>query len=385
MSKYLNILFLRLSMAEFNKKMQEFVDKIRIFGLRFYMWPYWFYYQNKRFKESYWPAYKRADNKKPVLQILWELIKMFVRWRCLPYHYFRYGLYKKDFNKKEIWNFIPESVIFYRILPRINRNNVLLDNKILFERIIGRSGLNFPSTIIKIEKNMVLDKDDSPINSLEKLNKVINTIKSDKIFIKPSDCGSGGKGIFSLYREGNKFINSKNQKFSLDYLNSLASKGEWIIQEGLENYGMLKELSPNSLNSFRMMTYFDKKPIVIYAILKAGNKNAETDNAHTGGIYIGVNIKTHTLMNKAFDEDLNEFEIHPLTKFDFRNKKINCFEEVIDTAKKAAILFPSLKFIGWDIALTKKGAFILEGNSSPGLTIIQRTNRGMKEFYNLIK
>lgn len=38
-------------MAEFNKKMQEFVDKIRIFGLRFYMWPYWFYYQNKRFKE----------------------------------------------------------------------------------------------------------------------------------------------------------------------------------------------------------------------------------------------------------------------------------------------------------------------------------------------
>ena len=372
-------------MAQFNKKMQEFVDKVRIFGLGFYMWPYWFSYQNKRFKESYWPAYKIANNKKPILQILLELIKMLIKWRCLPYHYFRYGLYKKDFNKKEIWDFIPESVFYYRILPKINHNNILLEDKILFERIIRGSNLNFPNTIIKIKKNMVLDKDDSPINSSEELNKVINMIKSNKIFIKPSDCSSGGEGILIFYKNRNEFINSKKQKFNMTYLNSLATKGTWIIQEGLENDGILKEIHPNSLNSFRVMTYFDKRPEVMYAVLKTGNKNVETDNAHTGGIYIGVNIKIHTLMDKAFDENLNEFKTHPLTKFDFRGKKINHFKKVIDAAKKVAILFPSLRFIGWDIALTKKGAFILEGNSSPGLTLIQRTNRGMKKFYNLIK
>jgi len=372
-------------MAEFNKKMQEFVDKIRIFGLRFYMWPYWFYYQNKRFKESYWLAYRREPHKKPFVQILWELIKMFLIWRCLPYHYFRYSLYKKEFSKKEIWNFIPESVVFYRTLPKINCNNVLLDNKIVFERILAGSNLKFPKTVLKIEKGLILDKDNFPINLSAKLEGIIKKVKSNKIFIKPADCGSGGAGISSFHKKGNYFFNSLGQKFDLNYLKFLASSGEWIIQEGLENEGILKDMHTSSLNSFRVMTYFGKKPEVIYAILKIGNKNAETDNAHTGGIYVGVNLKTYKLMDKAFDEDLNEFKVHPLTGFNFCNKKIDRFKEVIDTANKAAILFPSLKFIGWDIALTKEGAFILEGNSSPGLTIIQRTNRGMKKFYDLIK
>jgi len=372
-------------MAEFNKKMQNFVDKIRVFGLKFYMWPYWFYYQNKFFKESYWPAYKNEIHKKPFVQILWELIKMFFVWRCLPYHYFRYSLYKREFGKKEIWNFIPESVIFYRILPKINRNNFLLDNKIVFERILKNSNIKFPETVLKIEKRTILDKEDHSINSPAELEAIIKKVKSNKIFIKPADCGSGGAGISSFHKKNNSFINASGQKLDSNYLKSLKLNGEWIIQEGLENEGFLRDLHHSSLNSFRVMTYFNKRPEVIYSILKIGNKNAETDNAHTGGIYVGVNLKTYKLMDKAFDEDLNEFKIHPLTKVSFSNKRVDRFQEVIDAANKAAILFPSLSLIGWDIALTKEGAFILEGNSSPGLTIIQRTNRGMKKLYDIIK
>ncbi len=369
-------------MAGFNKRMQSFRRKVEIFGLKFYMWPYWISYQNKRFKESYWPAYKKCRNKKNFFRILKEILFVIIYWRVLPYHYFRYGLYKKKFSLKEIFKYIPESVIYYRILPKINSNYFLLDDKNTLEIILRGNNLPQPKTILKIQKGAIFNYD-GKIISKQDFNKVMKSVKTNKLFLKPANCGSGGKGIVCYKKKDTNYLSKNKEKLS--FKNIKKFKTDYILQEGLENKGFLKEIHPYSLNTFRIMTFFKPKKgaKVIYAILKAGNNKSITDNAHTGGIYIGVNLKKGTLMDKGFDEDLNEFNLHPLTKVDFRNKKIEDFKKIIEIAEKAGNLFPFLTFIGWDIALTKKGAIILEGNSSPGLTIIQRTYGGIKRFYNL--
>lgn len=371
------------TMADFNIKMQSFRKKAEIFGLKFYMWPYWFYYQNKRFKESYWPAYKRNKNKKGIFKIFKDILFVSLYWRVLPYHYFRYGLYKREFSLKKIKEYIPETVVYYRILPKINSNYFLLDNKNIFETILNGSNLPYPRTILKIQKGIIFDSENKIIDSKQDFKKLIEKEKNNKLFLKPADCGSGGKEIVSYNKVNGHYFSQNKEEINFENI-SRKLNTEYILQEGIENYGFLKEIHPYSLNTFRVMTFFDRKigAKVIYAILKAGNNEANTDNAHTGGIYVGINLENGNLMDKGFDEDLNEFLMHPLTKIDFRNENIKDFKKVIEIAEKAGNLFPSLTFIGWDIALTKEGPVILEGNSSPGLTIIQRTQGGLKKFYD---
>src|SRR3989344_2857495 len=150
-------------MVGFNKRMQCFRKKAEIFGLKIYMWPYWFYYQNKRFKESYWPAYKRCKSKKKIFKILKEILFVFIYWKALPYHYFRYGFYRKEFSLKSIGKYVPETVVYYRILPRINSDYVLLDDKNIFETMLKGGNLPLPKTILKIKKGVIFDSNNDII------------------------------------------------------------------------------------------------------------------------------------------------------------------------------------------------------------------------------
>ncbi len=369
-------------MGGFNIRMQTFRESVEKIGLKFYMWPYWFRYQNTRFKQSYWPAYLACDDKKSKTQILKELVSLGFHWKCLPYHYFRYGLYKRKFSYDKILDFVPETVVYNRLLPRLNSNYFLLDNKNTFESILANSSIKMPKTLFKIENGMVLDSKQNHISTQKEVDSILKEVKTD-IVVKPADCGSGGAQIMVFSNKAQKFIYN-GKKLDIKGLRAL-SKKDWIIQESVANSGFLKRIHPSSLNTFRVMTFLHplKGPEVLYAILKAGNNNAATDNAHTGGIYVGVDINEHKLMNTGFDEDLNEFQLHPHTKVDFGRARIDGFEKVVDAAKRAALIFPTLRFVGWDIALTSNGAIIIEGNSSPGLTIIQRTYGGLKRFYDI--
>jgi hypothetical protein len=304
-------------------------------------------------------------------------------WRCLPYHYFRYGLYRRDIKFKEIKDYLPESVFYYRILPNLNRNYLLLDNKNICDDILRANNLPIPRLILKIRHGKIFDLHGEIISDANSLNRYLANQKSKEIIAKPADCGSGGKQI-EIFEKKEGGYYSRNKKLSYEMI-SKAFNRDWIFQEVISNIPLLAEAHPNSINSLRVITLFtEKEPLILYAILKMGNNSARTDNAHTEGIYVGVDLSTGRLFDKAYDENLNEFYEHPLTKFKFPGKVIPNFSEVITISKKAALLFPETKIIGWDIALTNNGPIILEGNSSPGLTIIQRTYKGMAKFCRIV-
>lgn len=372
-------------MAEFNLRMQRYHDG-SVLGLRLYMLRFWMSYQNKRFWESYWPAFIRTKEKKSGWHIIIDLLKLTYKWKCLPYHYFRYSLYKKGLAYKDLLRYLPETVFFYQILPQINKQLFLLDDKNAFESMVKGFKIRFPNTIFKIIRKTIYDGEMNTITDPQMFAQVIKKAKSKTLFCKPADCGSGGKGIFTFNRVGNSYSDDQNNELNYSYIKEM-SGGEWIIQESVENIQAIKEIYEYSTNSFRVLTYF--KPgegaKVIYSILKFGNNKAVTDNAHTGGVYVKVDPKTGNLDDTAYDEDLNTYKEHPLTKVKFKNKKIPNIDQIVSLAERLGNLFPNLTFVGWDIALTSDGPVVLEGNSSPGLTIIQRTYNGMQEFIELVQ
>lgn len=51
--------------------------------------------------------------------------------------------------------------------------------------------------------------------------------------------------------------------------------------------------------------------------------------------------------------------------------KIPYWDEVVLMLSKAAKLVPEVKYVGWDIAITKDGPCLIEGNTSPGYKYYQ--------------
>jgi hypothetical protein len=202
--------------------------------------------------------------------------------------------------------------------------------------------------------------------------------------MKPSDFGSGGKNIH-IFRHNKKtgFLDYKGKILNLEYIRLFFYRN-WIIQERINQISALSKIHKNSINTFRVITYYTAGygAKVLYCMLKAGANNAHTDNAHTGGCYVKINIVTGELSDTAYDEELNEYKEHINTKYLFAGKKINEIREIIIMAEKYGNMFPTIAFVGWDITLTKNGPVLIEGNSSSGLTIIQRTHGGMADTFS---
>lgn len=372
-------------MADFNLRMQKYHDG-SAYGLWLYMFPYWMSYQNRRFWESHWPAFKQSSDKKGYMHIILDLIRLTAKWKCLPFHYFRYGLYNKKFSYKEQLSYLPETVFYYKILPRINKQMFILDDKNLFEEFLRGLGVQYPKTILKINKGIIFDENTNIIKSDAQLKYILKKAKAKRLFCKPSSWGSGGKGILSYELSNKHYLDDKGKKLNFKYLKEI-SKNDWIIQEGIQNDEEISKIYKYSVNSFRVLTYFmpEYGAKAIYCILKFGNNKAITDNAHTGGVYVRINMENGELFDTAYDEDLREYKFHPLTGHKFVGTKIKGVKKIIETAELLGNKLPNLTFIGWDIAITPTGPVVLEGNSSPGLTIIQRTYDGMSEFIKLIK
>ncbi len=262
----------------------------------------------------------------------------------------------------------------------------LLDDKNAFESMIKGYAVSYPKTIFKTLKNTIYDGDMGIVSNNDCFHQTLKNTNSPILFCKPADCGSGGNGIFILKRRHNLYFDEKGIEFSFEYLLRMSNE-DWIIQETVENCQELKDIYEYATNSFRVLTYF--KPgegaRVIYCILKFGNNKAYTDNAHTGGVYVKVDTENGNLANTAYDENLRSYKTHPLTGVEFGGKRVSDIDQVVSLAEKLGNIFPSLTFIGWDIAMTPEGPIVLEGNSSPGLTIIQRTYGGMQEFIKLAR
>lgn len=367
--------------VSFNYQMQLFRKKYEINNMKRDMKPFWMYYQKMRFKEVYFPMFKKENNKKGTFEIIIELIYLLLRWKCIPFHYFRYALYKKKYSFEDIKKYLPETVFYYSILPKINSNYNLLDNKNINYDILKANNITIPICVIKVINKNIFDGNGNVINNDKELMRLLKYCKYNEIVGKFSDCGSGGKQIVILKRENGIYEYNK-QSLNCNLLSE--NFNNWIFQERLYNISEIATLHPHSLNTFRVMTYIKgKQPLVLYCMLKFGNNNAQTDNAHTNGIYVKVNIKTGITENLAFNENLEEFNKHPLSNYNIDNITIPNFKYVLEIAKKAAMLFSNLTFVGWDIALTNSGPVVIEGNSSPGLTIIQRTHNGMEEFLKM--
>lgn len=180
------------------------------------------------------------------------------------------------------------------------------------------------------------------------------------VFSKLID-GFGGSGV-------KKIEISKIKDIEKLYKNLIKNR-QYLIEEEIIQHDILNKINKFAVNNIRIVTILkDKEVHILERILRINDGKTDTISSHD--IQGRLDDKGN-LISKMVDDDLNIFKKHPVTGFEFKDIKIPYMKESIDLCKKAALIVPNIRFIGFDIAITKNGPEIIEVNPYPCYTNYQ--------------
>jgi hypothetical protein len=193
------------------------------------------------------------------------------------------------------------------------------------------------------------------------------------IVAKPSN-GTQGHGF--------EFIDTKNRQPAELYA-CLLRKGQDIVEEPIVQHPALQKLYPTSVNTIRVLTICSGSQVEIVGTdLKLGKGGMRVDNMSLGGISAPINTDTGLISGPAASPFVwdRPFHVHPDTREPIPGFQIPHWDSVLDLAITAARIVPTVRSVGWDIAVTSERAILVEGNDNWGGPFSQLyDDRGFKD------
>ena len=177
------------------------------------------------------------------------------------------------------------------------------------------------------------------------------------IVIKPYS-ESMGRGIRPVYLNGRKGLKKK--------FNALCKElDSFIVEDLIRPHETIRALNPDSVNTVRVITYFDGEKTIIHdTFMKVGKKGSFVDNGGAGGIFVSVNPETGMFKSDGCDEDGVVYPTHPDTGVRFQGYQLPDWQQARKLAMKLSTKVPGINYIGWDFTYTQKGKWVIvEGNA----------------------
>lgn len=271
------------------------------------------------------------------IYLLFDIVFCSIKYGAGPYDYQEFEFY--NLNSKERKTYLTR-VKNNAIVRMFNDKEISkkFDDKIEFNKIF----------------NKYLKRDWLYIdNNYEEFVKFCDG--KDDFIAKPVG-GSGGEGIELIK------VDTKKLKNIYEYL---VSNNKLLVEEKVIQNKNIAKLNSTSVNTFRIVTFFDGKDThILNVVFKIGNGGV-TDNFSSGSMYTFV--RDGKIIVPAIDRDDNIFYEHPISKIKLVGYEIPNYDKAIDLVKKCAKEISEVKYVGWDVAITDKDAVIIEGNCFPGV------------------
>jgi len=185
-------------------------------------------------------------------------------------------------------------------------------------------------------------------------------------FISKVVDGSHGKGI--------EVVDLNDRAETLEAIYQELKQKNVIIEQLIEQHEELAKFNPSSVNTLRIVTLLDKDGTVrvMTANFRIGNGEKFADNFHHNGIASLLDVETGLVITSGIDMNMNRYYIHPYTGEQIIGYQIPYWDKVVQVCKEAALVTPSVGYVGWDVAIDKNGEIIIiEGNSSADPDISQ--------------
>lgn len=217
------------------------------------------------------------------------------KWRALgPFNKDYYRVFSQYIG--ENINIVPDDLLHNVIEPILNPKRFIsvYEDKNVFDKMLWSSfGKKVtPTTYLRNIGGLYYDSDYHLLYQDYNLNSRI-PINVNSILVKPSLDSSSGKSIAFLHRNESGIFEDIDTKEILtkDYL-IRHFKRNYIVQEVMKQSPFMNHLSKTSVNTLRIAVYRSVKSgktEVINTIVRIGKEGSLVDNAHAGGVFVGVN------------------------------------------------------------------------------------------------
>ena len=197
-------------------------------------------------------------------------------------------------------------------------------------------------------------------------------LKENKInqLVVKDPLGTVGKTVqFFSYKFENKSFTNKTTTYSLDEVfRHFSINGSLYVEPKIVQHTLIQKLAPTALNTIRVITVvsIEGRIDIISAAFRI-SVNSETDNFSTGNLAAAVDIPTGLVISpgiKRLAACSDNYESHPVTNQKILGLQVPHWGKVIELVKEAALVFPQVRTVGWDVAILEDKPIIIEGNPS---------------------
>jgi len=295
-----------------------------------------------------------------------------------PEEAFRFGLFERDFSGSELAKYISRKRLT-KIQEAVNPVSwaPLLKNKGIFYRHCMALGIPVPRLYaIFFRKTAGWSYNGSALRDRDDWKRFFETQLPEEFVIKPV-YGCGGKGLNIFRKTESGFVDVFGRAYKSEQLYEIMSSDveydSFIIQQRLMNHPELIYLSgTDSLQTVRFITFVDSssqchilltylKPIINEGIIADNFQIGRTGNAEAR-ISLEDGTLSPALQITGDGSGVTTIHIHPRTGVPFNGFKLPLWHQTCELVKETAPKFLPIRAIGWDVAITKDGTSIVEGN-----------------------
>ena len=289
-----------------------------------------------------------------------------------PSFYYRYQLYRLP--EREWLDFIyTHELPHWHVSqsPKITQRELeLISDKELFSKAVTNIGLPAIQTVAYLPKNETLQPS--------------QLYQQRSLFIKPV-IGSRKEGCYELRynpEEENYQLQgattSNDQQVILNLLQHQLNAQPLLLQPLLINHPQIAAHTVNSqLVTIRLITAIQNNQAeAISAVLEIPLVVTEKTI-----LPLSINISTGKI-SRLRSLSGAQTEKHSQDVKMISGQILPEWSTVISTAQQAHTLFPNIKTIGWDLAITDKGVILIEGNFNWGVAVHQTDGSPLIEKIN---
>ena len=187
-------------------------------------------------------------------------------------------------------------------------------------------------------------------------------------FMVKKESSSRGAGIW--------IADVKDYDSSAELIEKIRNLNNVICEELIEQDERMAEFHPGSVNTLRVRTIKNVlgETIIWKCTLRTGKGSSVIDNAYTGGPFALVDPETGVVETDGNTESGEYCIVHPDSGVVFKGFQIPEWEDLKTTVQAMSKRAGTLGFVGWDLALSKKGWIMVEGNSFSQVATPQAMN-----------
>lgn len=178
------------------------------------------------------------------------------------------------------------------------------------------------------------------------------------ILVKPQDA-THGDGVEKFYA---REIDDYDALYA-----RLTAEGRTLAEEVICQHPELDRLWPGAINTVRLVTiYTGGKGNIVASFLRVGYGDKPVDNFNSGGMVVPLDPSSGRALCAAVNKKGERFERHPGTGTAFEGFTVPLWAQVRALAEEAAGVVETVRYVGWDVAVTPEGPVLVEGNQYPG-------------------